>query len=147
MRCLSCSILLTDNEPHNGPLMLMPGSHKTTCAVSEPHRKSLREVPAQAEIGIPDQNSLSELASRFGIDCATGPAGSVVFFDCNTTHGSNGNITPSARSNLFYVYNHVDNAVQAPFCEQKPRPAFVAEREFRRWTFGRNSISEAMGRV
>ena len=28
MRCLSCSILLTDNEPHNGPLMLMPGSHK-----------------------------------------------------------------------------------------------------------------------
>ena len=53
----------------------------------------------------------------------------MVFFDCNTMHGSNGNITPSARSNLFYVYNHVDNAVQAPFCEQKPRPAFVAERE------------------
>ena len=71
----------------------------------------------------------SELAGRFGIDCATGPAGSVVFFDCNTMHGSNGNITPSARSNLFYVYNHVDNAVQPPFCEQKPRPAFVAERE------------------
>jgi ABC-type molybdenum transport system ATPase subunit/photorepair protein PhrA len=67
--------------------------------------------------------------SEGGIDCATGPAGSVVFFDCNTMHGSNGNITPSARSNLFYVYNHVDNAVLAPFCEQKPRPAFVAERE------------------
>lgn len=130
MRCLSCSILLTDNEPHNGPLMLMPGSHKhyVRCVGATPenhYEKSLRKQ----EIGIPDQNSLSELASRFGIDCATGPAGSVVFFDCNTMHGSNGNITPSARSNLFYVYNHVDNAVQAPFCEQKPRPAFVAERE------------------
>lgn len=130
MRCLSCSILLTDNESHNGPLMLMPGSHRhyVRCVGATPenhYEKSLRKQ----EIGVPDQNSLSELASRFGIDCATGPAGSVVFFDCNTMHGSNGNITPSARSNLFYVYNHVDNAVLAPFCAQKPRPAFVAERE------------------
>jgi ectoine hydroxylase len=130
MRCLSCSILLTDNAPHNGPLMLMPGSqrHYVRCVGETPenhYEKSLRKQ----EIGVPDENSLTELASRFGIDCATGPAGSVVFFDCNTMHGSNGNITPSARSNLFYVYNHVDNAVQAPFCQQAPRPAFVAERE------------------
>ena len=77
MRCLSCSILLTDNEPHNGPLMLMPGSHKhyVRCVGATPenhYEKSLRKQ----EFGVPDQNSLSELASRFGIDCATGPAGS-----------------------------------------------------------------------
>ena len=56
------------------------------------------------------------MASRYGIDTALGPAGSVVFFDSNILHGSNSNITPSARSNLFYVYNQVDNALQAPFC-------------------------------
>ena len=48
MRCLSCSILLTDNEPHNGPLMLMPGSHKhyVRCVGATPENHY--EVPAQA---------------------------------------------------------------------------------------------------
>ncbi|WP_028238891.1 ectoine hydroxylase [Stutzerimonas azotifigens] len=130
MRALSCSILLTDNEPHNGPLMLMPGSHRhyVRCVGETPenhYRQSLRKQ----EYGVPDDASLAELARRFGIDTAVAPAGSAVFFDCNTMHGSNSNITPCARSNLFYVYNHVDNALQAPFCERAPRPAFVAERK------------------
>jgi ectoine hydroxylase len=130
MRALSCSILLTDNEPHNGPLLLIPGSHKhyVRCVGATPdnhYEESLRKQ----QFGVPDDNSLSEMASRYGIDTALGPAGSVVFFDSNIIHGSNSNITPSARSNLFYVYNQVDNAVQAPFCAQAPRPAFVAERE------------------
>lgn len=130
MRALSCSILLTDNEPHNGPLLLIPGSHKhyVRCVGATPenhYEESLRKQ----QFGVPDDNSLSEMASRYGIDTALGPAGSVVFFDSNILHGSNSNITPSARSNLFYVYNHVDNALQAPFCAQAPRPAFVAERE------------------
>lgn len=130
MRALSCSILLTDNEPHNGPLLLIPGSHKhyVRCVGATPenhYQDSLRKQ----QFGVPDDNSLSEMASRYGIDTALGPAGSVVLFDSNILHGSNSNITPSARSNLFYVYNQVNNAVQAPFCAQTPRPAFVAERE------------------
>ncbi|MBA1274901.1 ectoine hydroxylase [Stutzerimonas azotifigens] len=130
MRALSCSILLTDNEPHNGPLMLIPGSHRhyIRCVGETPENHYENSLRKQ-EIGVPDDNSLTELANRYGIDTATGPAGSVVFFDCNTMHGSNGNITPSARSNLFYVYNAVDNAVRAPFCGRSPRPDFVAERD------------------
>ena len=130
MRALSCSVLLTDNQAHNGPLLLIPGSHRhyVRCVGETPenhYEKSLRKQ----EIGVPDQDSLSALAARHGIDSALGPAGSVVFFDCNCMHGSNGNISPDARSNLFYVYNQVDNALQAPFCGRPPRPAFVAERE------------------
>lgn len=130
MRALSCSILLTDNESHNGPLLLIPGSHKhyVRCVGATPenhYQDSLRKQ----QFGVPDDHSLSEMADRYGIDTALGPAGSVVFFDSNILHGSNSNITPSARSNLFYVYNQVDNAVQAPFCAHAPRPAFVAERE------------------
>jgi len=130
MRTLSCSILLTDNEPHNGPLMLIPGSHRhfIHCVGATPenhYEKSLRKQ----EFGVPDQDSLRQLTERYGIDTATAPAGGVVFFDCNIMHGSNSNITPSARSNLFYVYNHVDNAALAPFCGLPPRPDFVAERE------------------
>ena len=52
----------------------------------------------------------------------------MVLFDCNTLHGSNSNITPDPRSNLFYVYNHVDNLPVEPFGADTPRPAFVAER-------------------
>ncbi|MCQ4348051.1 ectoine hydroxylase [Pseudomonas stutzeri] len=129
MQALSCSVLLTDNLPHNGPLLLMPGSHRhyIHCVGATPQNHYAQSLRRQ-EVGVPDPASLGELAARYGIVSATAPAGSVLLFDCNVMHGSNGNITPDARSNLFYVYNRVSNAVQAPFCEQAPRPAFVAER-------------------
>jgi ectoine hydroxylase len=59
-----------------------------------------------------------------------GPAGSATFFDCNMMHGSNGNITPSPRVNLFLVYNSVDNALVEPFAAPAPRPTFIASRTF-----------------
>ncbi len=129
MRMVSFSILLTDNHPYNGPLMLIPGSHKQyiSCVGKTPdnhYQASLRKQ----DFGIPDEGSLSEMVERNGIDMATGPAGSVVIFDCNTLHGSNSNITPSPRSNLFYVYNSIENQPVEPFGKIAPRPEFVAER-------------------
>lgn len=129
MRTISCSILLTDNYPWNGPLMLIPGSHwhYISCVGETPenhYQKSLR----RQEFGIPDENSLRQLVDRYGIEQATGPAGSIVLFDCNTLHGSGSNIAPSPRSNLFFVYNHVDNRPTVPFDGMPPRPEFVAER-------------------
>jgi ectoine hydroxylase len=49
MRALSCSILLTDNDEFNGPLMLIPGSHRhfISCAGETPddnYKKSLRST-------------------------------------------------------------------------------------------------------
>ena len=129
MRALSCSIALTPNSPHNGPLMLIPGSHREfiTCVGRTPadhYRASLR----QQEVGVPDEASLARLVWECGIDAPTGPAGSVTFFDCNVMHGSNSNITPAPRSNLFVVFNSVDNLPVAPFCGLPPRPNFIAER-------------------
>ena len=129
MRTISCSILLTDNSPCNGPLLLVPGSHRhfISCVGETPdehYRRSLRKQ----ELGVPDDASLADMVSEGGITAATGQAGSVVLFDCNTLHGSNSNITPDPRSNLFYVYNHVDNLPVEPFGADTPRPAFVAER-------------------
>jgi ectoine hydroxylase len=43
-------------------------------------------------------------------------------------HGSNGNITPDPRTNVFLVYNSVENAVEAPFGGMPPRPEFLAAR-------------------
>lgn len=55
-------------------------------------------------------------------------AGSVVFFDCNTMHGSAGNISPWARSNVFMVYNSVENVLGEPKYGLKPRPEHIATR-------------------
>nr|WP_044501624.1 ectoine hydroxylase [Pseudomonas saudimassiliensis] len=129
MRTISCSILLTDNHPWNGPLMLIPGSHRhyISCVGQTPENHYQQSLRRQ-EFGIPDEDSLREMVDRYGIEQATGPAGSVVLFDCNTLHGSGSNIAPSPRSNLFFVYNHVGNKPVEPFDGMPPRPEFVAER-------------------
>lgn len=129
MRALSMSVLLAENTPDNGPLMLMPGSHRVflTCIGATPddhYRTSLKKQ----EYGVPDRQSLTELAHRHGITAPTGKAGTVVIFDCNTMHGSNGNITPYPRANAFFVYNAVSNRLQAPFGAKNPRPSFIASR-------------------
>ena len=130
MRAISASVLLTDNDALNGPLMLMPGSHQTfvSCAGETPednHKSSLKKQ----EIGVPSQESLSKMAEKFGVDYAAGRAGTVILFDCNTIHGSNGNITPFPRSNAFFVYNAWSNRVVSPFAAKSPRPAFLSSRD------------------
>ena len=129
MRAISASILLTDNDALNGPLMLMPGSHKhyVSCAGETPddnHETSLK----WQEVGVPSPDALSKLAGQFGIEYASGKAGTVILFECNTMHGSNGNITPFPRSNAFFVYNAWSNRVEEPFAANKPRPPFLANR-------------------
>lgn len=130
MRAVSCSIALTPNTPYNGPLMLVPGSHHRfiACVGQTPedhYKQSLR----RQDLGVPDPESLTKLIEAFGVIAPTGLAGSVTFFECNTVHGSNSNITPFPRSNIFVVYNSLDNKLVTPFCGLAPRPNFIAERE------------------
>ena len=130
MRALSCSIALTENNEHNGPLMVIPGSHQTyiACAGETPENNFKSSLRRQ-EVGVPDHASLTQLAQEGGLVAPKGPAGSVLFFDCNLMHGSSSNISPYPRSNLFMVYNSVENALQAPFCGREPRPEYIATRQ------------------
>lgn len=130
MRAVSCVVLLTENNEFNGPLMLVPGSHMhyISCIGQTPedhYKQSLRKQ----EYGVPDPTSLGFLVQRGGLQSAKGPAGSVLFFDCNTMHGSNSNISPFPRANLFFVYNSVDNRLGSPRGGLQPRPEFIAARE------------------
>lgn len=130
MRALSCSILLTDNDEFNGPLMLIPGSHRhfISCAGETPDENYKKSLKKQ-EYGVPDPLLLRYLSDMGGITSCKGRAGSVVFFDCNMMHGSNSNITPYPRSNVFFVYNSMDNQLQAPQDGLTPRPEYVAVRD------------------
>ena len=127
MRAVSASVLLTNNDTLNGPLMLMPGSHRTYVACQgETPNDNYRTSLKKQTVGTPSQETLARLADTYGIDTATGPAGTVIFFDCNTMHGSNGNITPYPRSNAFFVFNAVSNRLRAPYAAPSPRPAHLA---------------------
>jgi len=129
MRAVSCSVLLTPNHSWNGPLLAIAGSHKwfVSCPGETPanhHEQSLR----RQEVGVPDEASLAELVRRGSLEECVGPPGTVVFFECNVMHGSNGNITPEPRRNVFLVYNSVENALEEPYAAPARRPEYIATR-------------------
>ncbi|KOT36770.1 multidrug DMT transporter permease [Streptomyces caelestis] len=134
MRTISVSIVsiaLTENYDTNGGLMIMPGSHKTFlgCAGATPkdnYKKSLQMQDA----GTPSDEALTKMASEYGIRLFTGKAGSATWFDCNAMHGSGDNITPFPRSNVFIVFNSVENTAVEPFAAPVRRPEFIGARDF-----------------
>lgn len=111
--------------------MIMPGSHHVfvPCVGRTPphhYHQSLR----RQEIGTPGPADVRRLSDRHGVAQVTGPAGSATFFDSNCIHGSNSNITPYERANVFIVYNSVDNALVDPYDASAPRPEYIAARTF-----------------
>ncbi|HMA51188.1 MAG TPA: phytanoyl-CoA dioxygenase family protein [Magnetospirillaceae bacterium] len=125
MRAVNVQISLNDALPENGPLMLIPGSHLHYI----PRLGEAAAERAQMSMSGTDSASLVGLIERNGIFTATHSAGTMVLFDCNMLHGSNGNITPQPRVTLNIVYNSVDNRPAAvPFGGDRPRPSFLAAR-------------------
>lgn len=130
MRCFSMSILLTENNEFNGPLMLIPGSHRNFVATpGETPRDNWKESLKHQTLGVPDPEILHRLTEQNGIVAPKAAAGSVILFECNTLHASGNNLSPWPRRNLFFVYNSVENTLQAPYCVNEPRPEFVATRQ------------------
>lgn len=129
-RTVSASVALTDNNEFNGPLMVVPGSHKTfVSCVGKTPEDNFESSLKQQELGTPDLGSLEKLVSESKIVAPKGPAGSVLLFDCNIMHASTENLSPFPRSNAFFVYNSVENAPVDPFAAPSPRPDYIGTRE------------------
>ena len=130
MRALSMSVMLTDNHPQAGPVMFVPGSHrKFISCVGETPEDNYKASLKRQETGIPDKESIAALVEDGGIVAPAPKAGSVVIFDCNTLHASNGNITPFERMNAFFVFNAWSNRLEEPFEADSPRPEHIAHRQ------------------
>ncbi len=131
MRAVSVSIALTENFDTNGGLMIMPGSHRTFlgCAGATPADNYKQSLQMQ-DAGTPSDAALTGFAEKHGIKLFTGPAGSATWFDCNCMHGSGDNITPFPRSNVFIVFNSMENTAVDPFAAPVPRPSFIGARDF-----------------
>lgn len=136
-RAVTGWICLTGNNPFNGPLFVIPGSHKryVSCTGNTPE-DHFRESLRKQSYGSPSHRAIETLAAGAGMAMVAGPPGTVVFHESNIMHGSPDNISPWPRTNAFFVYNALENRPEAPFGVAHPRPPFLAERNpepLRRW--------------
>ncbi|PLY07603.1 MAG: phytanoyl-CoA dioxygenase [Arcobacter sp.] len=130
-RCLTAWIMLTDNTEFNGPLYVIPKSHKkyVSCKGQTPennYKKSLRKQ----EYGVPSVEAIKELVKDSELVGAYGKAGTLVIHDGNTMHGSPDNISPNSRTNAFFVFNSVENKPEKPFGAKSNRADFLCLKDF-----------------
>jgi ectoine hydroxylase-related dioxygenase (phytanoyl-CoA dioxygenase family) len=142
-RVLTAAIFLQDVNDFNGPMLVIPGSHREMVDVGV-HEKHLQgdangngngnkrplwmpTLTADLKYKI-DKNILSALLERQNIFSAKGAAGFVLLFHGNMFHASSNNLSPRDRVSVFVTYNSVENAL-APVAS--PRPEFIASRDFR----------------
>eukprot|EP00930_Biecheleria_cincta_P057732 TRINITY_DN43614_c0_g1_i1.p1 TRINITY_DN43614_c0_g1~~TRINITY_DN43614_c0_g1_i1.p1 ORF type:complete len:326 (+),score=45.51 TRINITY_DN43614_c0_g1_i1:52-1029(+) len=129
-RALTAVTMLSRNDETNGSLMVMPGSHKRFVRCPGMHGANNWEtsVKEQQTYGTPSREALEEVHRSSGLQVITGDPGDVLLFDCNLIHGSAGNISPTARCNVFVVFNADSNRLQAPFYSPSPRPEHFGHR-------------------
>lgn len=130
-RCLTAWIMLTDNTEFNGPLYVIPKSHKkyVSCKGKTPqdnYKKSLKKQ----EYGVPSVNAIKEFTKDSQLVGVYGKAGTLVIHDGNTMHGSPDNISPYNRTNAFFVYNSVENKPVKPFAAKTSRADFLCLKDF-----------------
>jgi len=125
-RNVTAWVMLTDNTPFNGPLYLIPGSHKkfVACAGETP-KDNYKESLKHQRYGVPSLEAIGRLCENSELIAALGKAGTLVFHDGNTMHGSPDNISPTPRTNAFFVYNSVENRPKEPFAAVERRAPFL----------------------
>jgi hypothetical protein len=139
---LSAAIFLDEVTEFNGPMLLIPGSHKEgVIEVDSKDKMAAGTVQADAQ-GLNraswisnltadlryslSKDRVEKLVKGYGIEAPKGPAGSVVFFDSNTAHASAGNISPFDRVVVLVTFNSIKNI---PANVKNPRPDFLVSRD------------------
>lgn len=127
--CANVLIFLDDVNEFNGPLLLIPGSHRygliDVGPASAAGNGDWREnFSADLKYSL-DKETIANLIRESCIVAPKGPRGSVLFFHPNIVHGSAPNISPFDRTILIVTYNRVDNI---PIRKGEPRPEFIVSR-------------------
>ncbi|AXK83302.1 proline hydroxylase [Pseudolabrys taiwanensis] len=125
-RAMNIAVFLDEVMPINGPLLLIPKSHKQG-VFDAGHDKSTTSYP----LWTLDKDTVTKLASAaadgsgVGIVAPTGKPGSVLMFHGNLVHASPPNITPYPRKIVYLTLCAVSNHIT-----KFTRPAFIAHRDF-----------------
>lgn len=119
-RAMNVAIFLDDVNEFNGPLMLIPRSHKAG-RLDASHDQTTTSYP----LWTLDNAKVSELVEQGGIVAPKGVAGTVLIFQSTLVHASSPNLSPWDRNTLYVTTNSVHNAIR-----KFQRPDYIAHRDF-----------------
>jgi ectoine hydroxylase len=119
-RAMNIAVFMDEVMPINGPLMLIPKSHKHGTLAAE-HDVETTSYP----LWTLDKETVTRLAQEGGIVAPTGKPGSVLMFHGNLVHGSAPNITPYPRRIVYLTLCAASNHIRTP-----TRPEWIAHRDF-----------------
>jgi len=119
-RAMNISVFIDEVMPINGPLMLIPRSHRHG-TLEAGHDTSTTSYP----LWTLDHAMVARLVEEGGIVAPTGKPGSVLMFHGNLVHGSAGNITPYPRKIVYLTLCAVSNHIRKP-----TRPDWIAHTDF-----------------
>ena len=140
-RVMSVAVYLDEITEYNGPMFIIPGSHKEGVIDVAPHEARLERdgggptpyqnspnwitnLTADLKYSL-DRETVAKLVSKHGITAPKGGAGSVLFFHGNTIHASPNNLSPFDRVVVIITLNEVCNI---PVSDKPPRPDFLSAR-------------------
>lgn len=119
-RMVNVLLFLDEVTEFNGPLMVVPGSHKEDFPLPDVSQKS-QSYPGRWL----DEEYAGQSAGSHGIVAPKGPAGSVIFAHTNIVHGSGPNMSPWGRSMISLTLNSVENKGTS-----SRRPGFIVPTTF-----------------
>jgi ectoine hydroxylase len=119
-RAMNIAVFVDEVLPINGPLMLIPRSHKQG-VLPAAHDRGTTSYP----LWTLDHDTVRRLADAGGIVAPTGPPGGVLLFHGNLVHGSAANMTPYGRVIVYLTLCAVSNHIRTP-----TRPDWIAHRDF-----------------
>ncbi|MEA5581597.1 phytanoyl-CoA dioxygenase family protein [Nodularia harveyana UHCC-0300] len=136
-RAINAAIFLDEVTEFNGPLYLIPGSHKegTISSLNQTKEDSdsvenndwISSFKSNLKYTNPEE-AVARLVEENGIEAPKGQAGSVLLFHPNCVHSSSNNISPFPRTMALITYNSVQNI---PVAVENPRPDFLVGRDYR----------------
>lgn len=130
-QALNILIFLDDVTEFNGPLVVIPESHKKGLVDVSARNSNEGEgdweenVSAYLKYTL-EKDVIEDRSTRAGMQAPKGPRGSALFFHPNIMHGSVPNISPANRRLLILTYNGVSNA---PDPAHLWRPEFLVGRD------------------
>lgn len=130
-RAVSIMIYLDDVTEFNGPLLVVPGSHKHGAVQFDDKHDAKAEKEGEESWTSSNlkytisQSILKDAFKNDKILSTTGKAGSVLFFHGNIFHASNCNLSPFDRKTYIVTYNSVENKLNGG---KNIRPEFLSER-------------------
>ena len=126
---ISLMIYLNDTRSYQGPLLVIPRSHRFDVVAFQKKKMLDEAVPKEMDLihslganlkYTVNEKMLTSLADQFGIKVLEHKAGTGIFFHPNLFHASNANISPYNRDTAILTYNSIHNLP-----ENTNRPSYV----------------------